>query len=129
MTGRQRVKWTLLGVLVGAVLTILAWVGLALVFTANDVDAVDADDAAMVAERWAAEHRQARERYAGRACGTDAGGYRFVCHVRFEPNDRRFTLFMRKIAEGGDYSVVIAHVQKGKHPLPDFPNTVRVQHR
>jgi hypothetical protein len=59
----------------------------------------------------------------------DAGGYRFACHVRFEPTNRRFTLFMRKIAEGGDYAVVIAHVQKGKHPLPDFPDTVRAPQR
>jgi hypothetical protein len=98
----------------------------ALVFTANDVDA---EDATKVADRWTAVHRQAHERYAGSDCEMDAGGYGFVCHVRFEPTYRRFTLFMRKIAEGGDYSVVIAHVQKGKHPLPDFPNTVRVQQR
>jgi hypothetical protein len=119
----QRARWILLGVLIGAALTILAWAGLVLVSSANDVDA---DDAAKVADQWAAEHRQARERYAGSDCEMDAGGYRLVCHVRFEPTDRRFTLFMRKIAEGGDYAVVIAHVQKGNHPLPDFPNTVRV---
>src|SRR5687768_10018591 len=124
MTRRQRVRWTLLGVLVGVVITITAWIGLSLVLDPNDPDA---DDAAKVAGRWAAEHRQARERYAGSDCGTDAGGYRFVCHVQFEPTGRRFTLFMRKIAEGGDYAVVIAHVRKGEHPLPDFPDTVRVK--
>ncbi len=123
MTRWQRVRWILLGVLIGAVLTILTWVGLGFVFTPNNVDA---DDATKVADRWAAEHRQARERYAASGCEMDAGGQRFVCHVRFVPTDRRFTLFMRKIAEDGDDTVVIAHVQKGTHPLPDFPNTVRV---
>ena len=112
-----------MGVLIGAALTVLTWVGLTLVFASNDIDA---EDATKVADRWAAENKQASERYAGSDCATDAGGYRFVCHVRFEPTDRRFTLFMRKIAEGGDYAVVIAHVQRGKHPLPDFQNTVKV---
>jgi hypothetical protein len=118
-----RARWVLVGVLIGAVLTVLAWVGLAAVLGLNDVDA---EDATGVADRWALHHRQASESYGGSDCAMDAGGYRFVCHVRFEPTDRRFTLFMRKIAEGGDYAVVIAHVQKGTHPLPDFPNTVKV---
>ena len=126
MTKWQRRRWILLGVLIGAVLTIMAWVGLVLLFAANDVDA---EDATKVADQWAAEHKQARERYSGSDCEVDPGGYRFACYVRFEPTDRRFTLFMRKIAEGGDYAVVIAHVQKGKHPLPDFPDTVRVPQR
>ena len=45
---RRRARWILLGVLIGAVLTILTWVGLALVFTEN---VVDAEDAARVADR------------------------------------------------------------------------------
>jgi hypothetical protein len=119
----QRARLILLGVLIGAALTIVTWVGPALVFDANDADA---EDAAKVADQWAAEHKQASERYAGRDCEMDAGGYRFVCHVLLVPTNRRFTLFMRKIAEGGDYAVVIAHVQQGTHPLPDFPDTVKV---
>jgi hypothetical protein len=122
----QRARWVLMGVLIGAALTVVTWVGLSLVFASNDIDAIDIDDATEVADRWAIRHRRATESYVGHDCAMDAGGYRFVCHVRFEPTDRRFTLFMRKIAEGGDYAVVIAHVQKGNHPLPDFPNTVKV---
>jgi hypothetical protein len=51
----------------------------------------------------------------------DVGGYRFACHVRFEPSGRKFTLYIRKVAPHGDYELVVTQVRRGVHPIPDFP--------
>jgi hypothetical protein len=121
MIRSARLRWMALGVVVGVLLVVAAIV-VGILLEPRDVDA---DDATKVADRWAADHRRPGETYQSNGCGTDAGGYRFVCHVRFEPTRRRFTLFMRKTAAGGYYSVVLTHVQRGTHPLPDFPNTIQ----
>ena len=113
----QRARWVLVGIVIGTVLTVLTWVGLAVVFASNDVDA---EDATKVANRWATGHQRPSERYDGAGCFMYAGGYRFVCWVRYKPTNRRFTLFLSKTAEGGDYSVVLSHVERGRRPLADF---------
>jgi hypothetical protein len=122
MPRSQRLRWIGLGVLAGA----LGVVGIIVVVAiATSKNQIDANDAAKVATRWAAEHRRSGERYDAGDCYGDAGGFRFVCHIRYRPTNRRFSLFLRKTAEGGDYSVVLSHVDRGTHPLPDFPDTIR----
>jgi hypothetical protein len=114
----QRLRWITLGVLVGVSITV-ALVVLVAAITANHD--LDADDAAKVAAQWAAEHRMTDKTADVKSCEMDAGGFRFVCHVRFESTGRRFTLFIRKIAPHGNYELVVTQVRRGVHPIPDFP--------
>jgi hypothetical protein len=106
-------------------LGVVAIIGVVAIATSKNQ--IDASDAAKVADRWALEHRRSGESYEPGGCIEDAGGFRFVCHVRYLPTNRRFSLFLRKTAEGGDYSVVLTHIERGTHPLPDFPDTIQKQ--
>jgi hypothetical protein len=113
----QRLRWVLVGTVVGAGLTIAIGIVLGLFVGWKGVDA---RDATRVADRWAAAHRTPVESYHASRCRTDAGGYRFACQVSFEPSGRRFTLLMRKEAPHGHYEVVLLRVRRGLVPMPDF---------
>jgi hypothetical protein len=121
MTRFQRLRWAALGVVIGVVMTVAAYVVASIVLP-NPSDA-NVGDAGKLADEWAADHRRPGERYAGRDCAEDAGipAYRFACWVRFEPTGRRFTLFMRTVAPNGEYEVALAQVRRGRHELRDFP--------
>jgi hypothetical protein len=113
----QRLRWVLLGTVVGAGLTIAIGILMGLFVGWSGVDA---RDAAKVADRWAAAHRAPVETYHASHCDTDAGGYRFACRVSFEPSGRSFTLLMRKAAPHGHYEVVLWRVRRGIVQMPDF---------
>jgi hypothetical protein len=114
----RRLRWVTLGVLVGVSISVALVVLVAAITAKNDLDA---DDAARVAGEWAATHRTTVETGNVKTCEMDAGGYRFACHIRFEPTGREFTLFIRKVAPQGDYELVVTQVRRGIHPIPDFP--------
>jgi hypothetical protein len=111
-----RLRWVLLGTLTAAGLTLAVAALLGLFVGWNGVDS---KEAAKVADKWAAAHRRATETYMGSDCATDAGGYRFVCRVRYRPTGRDFTLFMRKEAPNGHYEIVLTQVRRGIYPVPD----------
>jgi hypothetical protein len=117
----RRLRWAIFGGVVGAVLTVAAFV-VGFIITPDPSD-VDVADAAGVAKAWAAEHRRPHEIYRVPQCESEtsaATADRFACWVHYEPQNRTFTLLMRTVAPGGEYKVVLAEVRRGRHPIPDF---------
>jgi hypothetical protein len=75
----RRLRWVAAGFVAGVIVSVVAVFVVGSIVTSDPSDA-DVEDAARLAERWAAEHQRAGERSGSHDCEADSGfpAYRFA---------------------------------------------------